>query len=139
LRQLPPVAGSFVFRPPKHLPLGECVGNHLWEKFKLFELDEIMRQRGEMEFCKALNNMSEGCMDDNDITLIKSRELSSSLQAPKEAIKLCGTNEECDNYNTKVHVELQSLQGAEGVDSIAHDKVQGNWRIYRLIAIMRNL
>jgi hypothetical protein len=98
-----------------------------------------MRQKGEMEFCKALNNMSEGCMDDNDIRLIKSRELTSSLQAPKEAIKLCGTNEECDDYNTKVHVELQSLQGAEGVDSIAHDKVQGIGRISRLIANTRNM
>jgi hypothetical protein len=107
------------------LPLGECVGNHLWEKFKLFELDEIMRQKGELEFCKALNNMSEGCMDAHDISLIKSRELTPSQQAPKEAIMLCGTNEECDNYNKKVHEGLQSQEGAEGIDSIAHDKVQG--------------
>jgi hypothetical protein len=123
LRQLPPVAGSYVFKTPKHLPLGECVGNHLWEKFQLFELDEIMRQKGDNEFCKALNNMSEGCMDSEDIKLIKSRECSSSLAPPKEAIRLCGTNEECDYHNEKVHSDLS--KETDGAVSIAHDRVQG--------------
>jgi hypothetical protein len=117
-----------VFKPPVHLPLGECVGNHLWEKFQLYELDEIMRQKGDAQFCKALNNMSEGCMDENDVKLIKSREMTPLLQPPNEAIRFCGTNEECDSYNEKVHLVLRQNQCGEGADSIAYDKVQGNDR-----------
>jgi hypothetical protein len=114
-----------VFKTPSHLPLGECVGNHLWNLFELYELDEIMRQKGEAEFCKALNNMSEGCMDSDDVRLIKSRELSALELPPKEAIKLCATNEECDSHNAKIHEDLQQNHGSEGADSLAYDKVQG--------------
>jgi hypothetical protein len=90
----------------------------------LHELDQIMRQKGEADFCKALNNMSEDCMDQNDILLIKSSEICPDLQPPQEAIRLCGTNEECEKHNEIVH-KLKLEPGAKGADSIAHGKVQG--------------
>lgn len=121
LRQLPPVAATYVFTDPTHLPNGGLVGNHLWAKFNLFELTEIMRQKGELEFCKALNNMSEGCMDHQDIRLIKSREISRTNQPPECAIHLFPTNTECQEYNDQVHQKLNT----DGALSIAFDKVQG--------------
>jgi len=121
LRQLAPVAGSYVFRPPVHLPLGLCVGNYLWSKFALYELDEVMRQKGDMEFCKALNNMAEGLMDAEDIQLIKSREINENNKPPENAIHLFATNEECRYHNDLVHKKLNT----EGALSMAFDRIQG--------------
>lgn len=95
MRQLAPIAAPYVFDVPGHLPNGAVVGNYLWqENFTFYELTEIMRQRGEAEFCKALNNMSEGKMDDNDIALIKTRETSEIIVPPDEAVWLFKTNAE---------------------------------------------
>jgi len=121
LRQLPPVAGTYVFKPPSHLPLGVCVGNHLWELFSLYELDEIMRQKGEMEFCKALNNMAEGVMDEADVSLIKSREICKGNIPPDSAIRLFSSNEECQIYNDSIHKKLKT----DGALSVAFDSIQG--------------
>jgi hypothetical protein len=121
LRQLPPIGGRFVFQVPSHLPMGQLVGNHLWEQFRIFELDEIMRQRGEFAFCKALNNMSEGCMDENDIALIKSRQISPTNQPPEEAIWLFAINAECAEHNGKVHTSLHT----EWAMATSHDKIEG--------------
>lgn len=60
LRQILPIAAKHIFKTPSHLPNGDLVGNYLWELFRLFQLTEIMRQKGDKPFCKALNNMSEG-------------------------------------------------------------------------------
>ncbi|XP_035710253.1 uncharacterized protein LOC110853120 [Folsomia candida] len=122
LRQLPPIGGSYVFKPPTHIPRGAVVGNHLWELFQLYELTEIMRQRGEWEFCKALNNMAEGIMDEDDIALIKSREVTPQNQPPDTGIRLYKTNAECQKYNSEVHSKLAS----DGAMSTAHDKIQGS-------------
>jgi hypothetical protein len=133
LRQLPPVMGSYAFLPPIHLALGSIVGNHLWEHFNLYELTEIMRQRGEAAFCKALNNMSEGCMDAEDIALIKSREITSTNQPPPNAIHLFATNNDCAVHNAKVHAELKT----EGAECVAFDKIQGEFNI--LILYLENI
>jgi hypothetical protein len=85
-----------------------------------------MRQKGDNESCETLNNMSKGCMDSDDIKLINSRECSLSPAPPKEAIRPCGTREECDYHNEKMHSDLKSQLASEGADSIAHDRVQGS-------------
>jgi hypothetical protein len=46
-------------------------------------------------------------------------------QPPNEAIRLCGTNEECDSFNEKVHIALQQNQCGEGADCIGYGRVQG--------------
>jgi hypothetical protein len=130
LRQLPPVAGTYVFKAPKHLPLGECVGNHLWDMFNLYELEEIMRQKGELEFCKALNNMSEGVMDEEDIALIRARKITPINEPPAEAIWVFSTNFNCQVHNSKVHVVLKETLNTEGALSTAFDKVQGEYFIH---------
>ena len=121
MRQLAPIGGSYIFTAPTNLPLGELAGNQLWPKFSLYELEEIMRQRGEYAFCKALNNMSEGIMDDADIALIRSREVTKDNQPPKQATNLFQTNNECEIYNKEYHQELKT----DGAISIAHDTIEG--------------
>jgi len=135
LRQLAPVAGSHVFKIPDHLPLGSCVGNHLWEKFSLYELKEIMRQKGDFEFCKALNNMAIGEMDSDDVKLIKSREVTVSNEPPQTAINLFSTNEECSEFNSKLHGKLQT----EGALSLAFDRIQGTLLLLMISIIIYHL
>ncbi len=80
-----------------------------------------MRQRGEAEFCKALNNMSEGQMDGEDIALIKTRQTSVILVPPDEAVWPFKTNAECIAHNNIVHQKVAT----EGALSTASDYVQG--------------
>lgn len=122
LRQLPPIGGAFVFSNPSHCLAGEICDNYLWNNnFKLFELDQIMRQAGDDVFCKALNHMSEGIMDADDVLTIKSREINESLIPPPTAIWLFKTNRECLEYNKRLHASLTG----DGAESIAIDKIQG--------------
>jgi len=121
LRQLPPVAGRYIFSYPNHLLLGPLLQNHLWPLFSMYELTEIMRQKGDKEFCKALNNMSEGCMDYEDIKLMRSRKVTTNNVPPDDAIHLFSTNNECQIHNAKVHSKL----GTMSCKSIALDKIEG--------------
>jgi hypothetical protein len=121
-RQLPPVGGGFVFKIPSFLSLGHIHGNYLWENFQLFELVEIMRQKGDAAFCEALNNMAEGVMTPEDIKLIKSREVTLTIQPDISTIRLYRTNSDCQEFNTQFH---DTLPG-EVVISKALDRVQGH-------------
>jgi len=99
LRQLRPIGGGRAFEDWKGSRFTEITGNHLWPKFSLFELTEIMRQKGEAMFCKALNQMAEGEMDEDDIALIKTCQISDQNKPPSTANWLFKTNEQCRVYN----------------------------------------
>lgn len=120
LRQLRPICGAYPFEKRRGR---EAFDNYFWKKFQIFELDEIMRQQGELEFCKALNNMSEGMMDEDDIKLLRSRQISVAGKPPNKAIWLFKSNKECSNHNQKVHSELQSY----GCESIAVDNIDSKF------------
>ncbi len=119
LRQLRPIGGRRVFET---MNTRQYTGNHLWPKFRLYELTEIMRQRGEADFCRALNNMSEGAMNREDIRLVKECEISDARQPPDDAIWLFKTNAQCQKYNLEY---FQKLTG-DGAPSVAFDTLEGN-------------
>lgn len=96
--------------------------NPLWTKFRYYELDEIMRQQGQIAFCNALNNMAEGTMTEEDILLMESRKLSHTNKPPADAVWLFSTNKACKEYNDA----FQNNLGTEGIISVAHDVVTGN-------------
>lgn len=127
LRQLPPVSGGtrhFIFKtPPSSGKANIILRNPDWELFAFYELEEIMRQRDEAEFCKALNNMAEGEMDAQDIKLIKSREIGNDLSPPTEAIWLFPYNKDCREHNAKVYSKLSTNEAS----SVAFDKVVGKF------------
>lgn len=119
LRQLAPICGQYPFERAKGK---QAIPNPLWEtKFDLFELDEIMRQKGDAQFCRALNNMSEGIMDEQDIQLIKSREMTEHTKPPDSAIWLFKCNKECIAHNEKVHSKMET----DGFLATAMDRVEG--------------
>lgn len=128
MRQLPPIGGKFVFARTN----GQI--NPLWDLFQIYELDEIMRQRGEFEFCKALNAMSECIMDDADIALIKSREMTPVLQPPDDAIWLFKLNNQCEKHNEFIH----STMDTQGLVSIARDRAEGSKEKHKSFVVKYN-
>ena len=99
LQQLLPVSGSFVFKHPHFLPIANVTGNYLSEKFKLFELEEAMQQKGDAPFCRALKICRNAAPE--DIKLIKTREISETLQPQHRAFAQLA-----ETWNVKITTRL---------------------------------
>ena len=80
LNQLPPVCEPAIFKPPcKFQGLALLlINNPIWEEFKYFELNEVMRQKNDIPLISALNNLASNCLTDNDYELFCSREIQSA-------------------------------------------------------------
>lgn len=100
LNQLPPVFDKAIYESVGDSDLSILAGPHLFEEFHYFELTEIMRQQNEKDFITALNNMAVGDMTENDIELIRTRQMEEKM-VPADAIRLYPTNEEVDKYNDR--------------------------------------
>jgi len=122
LRQLPPVGDRYAFQPLSSSKLPSLAENTVWKNFRFFELTDVMRQKRDLEFCTALNNMAGGCMIEADIKLIKSREIKpSDGQPPMTSTRLFFSNAECAASNDSVHSSILGKM----VVSLAIDQVQG--------------
>ncbi|CAG4932245.1 unnamed protein product [Parnassius apollo] len=122
-RQLPPVGDNWVFQAKSQNPLAEIAGTPLWDLFVLTELKEIMRQRDNVAFETALNNMASGCMSPEDVNLIEGRcfRNSSLPDTCKGAVHLFSSNREVDEHNSKILSNMTT----EGAISWAVDRVSG--------------
>ena len=73
---LPPVGGKPVYAPYKNnLQNFES----LWQHFKMFELTEIMRQRGDSQLIDLLNNVRIADINSTDIELLQSKVIKQEL------------------------------------------------------------
>jgi len=120
--QIRPVFAKFVFQELNDSPIQAIIGNILWELFQMFELTEVMRQKEDLDFAVALNNMAKGQMTETDITLIRSRQITNGLIPPRDAIRLFWTNVECNIYNKDYQTSLTT----EECVSDAFDQIQGS-------------
>ena len=75
--------------------------NHLWRRFQLVELTEIMRQRDDVVFAQALNRMAIGEMTPEDIKLFKSRE-TDIRDIPQGVQHLHFTNDDVKKTNERL-------------------------------------
>jgi hypothetical protein len=108
--QLKPINESYIYKTPRSAQnayLGCIPGevNPAWAHFKIYELTEIMRQRGDKAFSEALFTLGRyGMMalSDEQIALFDSRiDPDYEENAPKEAIGLFGVNDLVHKYNKK--------------------------------------
>ncbi|CAG5005017.1 unnamed protein product [Parnassius apollo] len=122
-RQLPPVGDNCVFQANSRNPLAEIAGTPLCDLFVLTELKEIMRQRDDVAFATALNNMASGCMSPEDVNLIEGRCFSNSSlpDTCKGAVHLFSSNREVGEHNSKILSNMTT----EGAISRAVDRVSG--------------
>lgn len=124
--QLKPVCDDFVFMPSKKNILNQIAGSPLWNKFLMFELTEIMRQRDDKVFAEALNRLSQGTLTTDDVTMFCTRVFNESdlPDAGKSAIRLMFSNKEVDSYNEK-RAKDQRKPGTNFIVSNAIDSVTG--------------
>ena len=122
LFQLPPVMDSYIFKDMNHSEYAILAPN-LWnELFKMFELDEIMRQRESKEFAEMLNRLREGKHTEQDIVNLKQRIIeANNSNYPLDAPHLFTENEKVNKFNNRVR---RSISGTKYTIK-AHDSVIG--------------
>ena len=120
LFQLPPVFDGYIFNDIQNSEYSILVPN-LWKKyFKMFELDEIMRQRESKVFAEILNRLREGKQTEDDIMKIK-KGCTDDKNCPRQAPRLFIQNAMVDDYNQTVY---QTSTGNKYTIN-AHDSVIG--------------
>ena len=119
--QLRPVGDKYIFQ--YNNSYNALVDNPLWSLFELFELTEIMRQKDDKAFAISLSNLAKGMMTVEDISLFKSRIVSTEkVDAVEDAIRVFRSNAEVDAYNKKVLASLNT----EGATAKAYDFCVGD-------------
>jgi len=120
LWQLPPIGGSHIFAPIRD-DISSLACSSIWDNVRYYELDEVMRQQGDPTFAQALNRMKIGAMTNDDILLLKSREISAFNLPPDNVVWLFHFREKVRQHNT---VALENCQEEE-VRAVAVDKIEG--------------
>jgi len=72
LYQLKPVMDGWIFTQSK-TDYGPIATNLWQDKFQMYELTEVMRQKDDQDFARLLNRLREGEQTVNDIAILKSR------------------------------------------------------------------
>ena len=129
LYQLPPVGQPPLFNTMPDLQLSSLYGSgSLWkELFKMIELHEIMRQRGDSRFIELLCRVRTGECTDNDVNLLKTRVITPDIpNYPTHALHVYRINDAVDKRNTFM---LNSLASEDQQYTInACDSVTGQTR-----------
>ena len=101
LFQLQPVAQPYVFAQVRDAYARLHRSGSLWvDKFSMFELDEIMRQRGDGEFAKLLCRLRTASHTSQDIDTLKSRIIEDiDPNYPHESIHVYRLNVDVDEHN----------------------------------------
>lgn len=125
LRQLPPVGDGYVFSASSVASAyAGIVSGYLWEKFKFYELTEVMRQREDRAFAVALSDMAEEKMTAGDVAIFKRRHLGERFNdaaIPRHAVCLLRTNSAVKQFND----ERLKLYQDDVAESVAVDRVRG--------------
>ena len=120
LFQLPPVMGSRVYLEGQNM-LAKVM--KLWKNFKLAELTEVMRQRGDTVFIDLLNNVRKGKLTESDIDILRSRIITENhLDYPQHALHLFAENAPVLEHNEKKLLSLSSpICVINAIDKIPRD------------------
>ena len=104
--QLPPVGGKPVYAEYKN---NWQNFEALWKIFKIFELTEVMRQRGDSQLIDLLNNVRTADIQPNDIDILKSRVIEPDTDNyPHDALHIFAENANAKRHNFEM---LQSTKG----------------------------
>lgn len=123
LMQLPPVMDRPIFAVDGKKELSRLIRcSPIWKEFKLLELIEVMRQKDDLEFAIALNNLAYGKLTQQNIELLESRVVKRTdveKQVPINCLRLFSTNKEVDRYNEERIDEVPGILYL----SVAEDKI----------------
>ncbi|KAK3086403.1 hypothetical protein FSP39_017935 [Pinctada imbricata] len=108
LLQLNPVGDRPVFKQCSSNDYSSLAGS-LWQQlFKVYELTEIVRQKGDPQFAEILSRVRTGETSEEDITLLNDLHNTDTSNFPKDTVHLYMTNNQVDSYNIQ---KLQELSG----------------------------
>ena len=108
--QLRPIKSRFIFQKPKNESHAlSFEAQSLWHSLEAVTLKHNHRQGKDKAFSETLNRMRIGALNDEDITLLKSRCISKlSKNYPRNACHLYYTKVEVEDHNKKM------LNGVKG-------------------------
>jgi hypothetical protein len=124
--QLPPVGDSMIFQTTKRDEYEIIAGPCRWRMFSIYELNEIMRQKDDLQFARALNNLANDKLNESDIALFNSRCFQENdISVPNSAIHLFPYNELVDKHNIHILNNLRT-EGiiSEAIDSCSNDTIE---------------
>ena len=99
---------GYIFNDVQCLSSYNILAPNLWKIYlRMFELDEIMRQRESKEFAHILNRLREGKHTSSDLKKLKERCVEES-SCPREPPRLFIQNVLVDDYNEKVYESYNS-------------------------------
>ena len=103
LYQLPPVGQSPLFRKVSDCYAQLYHSGSLWvDEFKMLELTEIMRQRGDSAFCELLCRVRTNDCTQADIEVLKSREIKPDMpNYPTQALHVYRLNADVDKHSSR--------------------------------------
>ena len=111
LFQLMPIFDRWIFKNSE-TGCGSLAPNLWTEHFKMFELDEIMRQKGK-EFAQLLNRLREGKQTLQDIDLLKTRIVDpTSEEYDINAQHIFLVNDQVNQHNTQIAQRSRSAGSA---------------------------
>ena len=119
LYQLQPVRGNWIFNDLTQV--ASALATNLWkEHFSMFELTEIMRQKGDLEFTELLNRLRHNNLTEADMQKIKSCQiLKECANYLKSAPHLFAENKFMHAFNDEIIHALKT----EKVTVSCHDVI----------------
>ena len=100
LCQLPPIRQQPIFADYKNDAYNLW---HSWHCFKKIELDEIMRQKGDVKFTELLNRCRTGSQTEDDMKCLQNRSVSLSQDNyPRNAPHIWSENNPVNEHNMKI-------------------------------------
>ena len=110
----------YIFKNPENSEYAVLAPNKWQDKFNMFELKEIMRQRESKLFAEILNRLREGKHTNADIMKLKERLIvEDTIQDPMDVPHLFIQNQKVNDFNEKVHNAATGEKFAiEAVDSV---------------------
>ena len=104
LLQLEPVMDSYIFKNLENSEYAVLAPNKWQDNFKMFELQEIMRQKDSKIFAEILNRLREGKHTNEDIMKLKERLIvENSIDDPMDVPHLFIQNQKVNEFNERVH------------------------------------
>ena len=77
--------------------------NSLWKLFKMFELSEVMRQRGDSQLIDLLNNLRTANLNSHSINLIQIRIIQpEDTSCPKDVLHIYTENANASSNNQEM-------------------------------------
>ena len=120
LFQLEPVMDRYIFKDLDNSEYGVLAPNLWQDNFRMFELQEIMRQKDSKVFAEILNGLREGKHTKDDILKIKERMIKeNSIHDPIDVPHLFIQNNNVNEFNKRVHrAAIGEKYSIKAVDSV---------------------